>query len=344
MNKKKVGVIGAGTFGTTVANLIAHNADVLIYAKHESQVIDINENHKNNGFDLRHNIQATGILSMIAENCDVIFPVIPSAYFRSMIQELSPYVGPSHILIHGTKGLDVKIPDFENKNFLNKDQIHSMSEVIRQETSVMRVGCMSGPNLSNEIMAGLPAATVIASEFEEVIKIGHELLSTSSFFVFGSREIRGAEFAGAYKNIIALAGGILAERNLGKNIEALLITRGLREMIYFGKAVGISEKAFLGTAGIGDLIATATSENSRNYSFGKAIARGEKMVDILKNSNEVAEGVRTLKIAQLLGNYYDINAPITNMLYKIIYEDFPVDQAIKYLMSYPYSADVDFLS
>ena len=344
MNKKKVGVIGAGSFGTTVANLLAHNADVLLYAKYEDQVININENHTNRGYTIRENILATGAISLLAKECDVIFPIVPSAYFRSMMQELSPYVGPGHILIHGTKGLDVKFNPDEELQFLSKDQIFSMSEVIRQETSVLRIGCMSGPNLSNEIMAGLPAATVIASEFEEVIKIGHALLSNSNFFVFGSSEIRGAEFAGAYKNIIALAGGILAERQLGKNIEALLITRGLREMIYFGKAVGISEKAFLGTAGIGDLIATATSENSRNFTFGRAIARGEKKDDIIAQGNEVAEGVRTLKIAYLLGNFYNINAPITNMLYKIIYEEFPVDQAIKYLMSYSYSTDVDFIS
>lgn len=345
MNKKKVGVIGAGSFGTTVASLIAHNADVLLYAKYEHQVIDINEKHSNRGYDLPENVLATGALNLLAEECDVIFPVVPSAYFRTMMQELSPYVGPGHILIHATKGLDIQLtPEMEKGNFISKENIFSMSEVIRQETSVLRIGCMSGPNLSNEIMAGLPAATVLSSEFEEVIKIGHELLSNSSFFVFGSNEIRGSEFAGAYKNIIALAGGILAELEMGKNIQALLITRGLREMIYFGRAVGISEKAFLGTAGIGDLIATATSENSRNFKFGRSIARGDKMKDILQSANEVAEGVRTLKIATMLSNFYHINAPITSMLYRVIYEEFPADQAVKYLMSYPYSTDVDFIA
>lgn len=344
MNKKKIGVIGAGSFGTTVANLIAKNADVLLYAKYEEQVININENKENRGYAISPNVLATGSLDLIAEECNVIFPVVPSAGFRSLMQELSPFVGPEHILIHGTKGLDANI-DLDNlPEFLTKENVHTMSEVIRQETSVKRVGNISGPNLSNEIMAGLPAATVISSEFDEVIKIGHELLSTDSFFVFGSHELRGSEFAGAYKNIIALAGGMLAGKKMGKNIQALLITRGLREMIYFGKAVGIHERAFLGTAGLGDLIATATSKNSRNYKFGKALSKGKKMNDILEEIGEVAEGVRTLQIAYLLGNFYEINAPITNMLYKIIYEDFPVDNAIRYLMRYPYSKDVDFIS
>ena len=342
MIKKKVGVIGAGSFGTTVANLLAKNVDVLIYAKYESQVIEINEKHTNRGYDLPENIRATGKLQLLAEECDVLFPVVPSAGFRKMMQELSEFVTPQHIIIHGTKGIDVQIDPDKPLKFLSKEEIFSMSEVIKFETSVLRVGCMSGPNLSSEIMAGLPAATVLASEFDEVIKIGQDLLSNPAFFVFGSREIRGAEFAGAYKNIIALAGGMIAERKLGKNIEALLITRGLREMIYFGKAVGIPERAFLGTAGIGDLIATATSPNSRNYNFGRMIARGESMQSVLDKAQEVAEGVRTLKIAYLLSNFYTINAPITTMLYKVIYEEFELDKAIKYLMTYPYSDDVDF--
>ena len=344
MNKKKIGVIGAGAFGTTVANLISKNADVLLYAKYEDQVININEHHENRGYKLSENVRATGVLSLLADECDVIFPIVPSAGFRNLMQELSPYVGPRHIIIHGTKGLDADIKEGEEPKFLSKEKVFSMSQVIRQETSVLRIGCISGPNLSVEIMAGLPTATVISSEFDEVIKIGYELLSTDHFFVFGSHEIRGAEFAGAYKNIIALAGGILDGLKMGKNIQALLITRGLREMIYFGKAVGIHERAFLGTAGLGDLIATATSENSRNFKFGRALALGDSKDNISKSIDEVVEGVRTLRIAYLLGEFYDIKAPITIMLYKIVYEDFPVQQAVKYLMKYSYSTDVDFMS
>lgn len=342
MEGKRIGIIGAGSFGTTVASLIANNADVLLYAKYQAQVEEINTQHTNRGYTLAENIQATSNLKKIAEECDVIFPVIPSAAFRKAIQELSPNLTPRHILIHGTKGLDIKLDKEQNKNFLSKDNIFTMSDVIRQETNVARIGCLSGPNLSKEIMEGLPTATVLASEFNEVINIGRSLLSTNKFFVFGSNELRGAEFAGAYKNIIALGSGILRGAHMGKNIEALLITRGLRELIYFGQAVGISSKAFLGTAGIGDLIATATSEKSRNFSFGKRIAQGETMDDILEEDGEVAEGVRTLFIANSLSNFYNINSPITKIIYKVIYNNFPVEEALKYLMSYPYAKDVDF--
>ena len=163
MKKAKIGVIGAGSFGTTIANLIAKNEDVLLYAKYEDQVIKINELHENRGYKINENIRATGSLELIAEECDVIFPVVPSAGFRSLMQELSPFVGPRHILIHCTKGLDADITTNPNLEFLAKESIHTMSEVIRQETSAIRIGCVSGPNLSTEIMAGLPAASVTVS-------------------------------------------------------------------------------------------------------------------------------------------------------------------------------------
>lgn len=343
MKEKKIGVLGTGSFGTTVAYLLSHNGDVLTFSKYQKQVDNINQNHSNLGYDLPHNIQATSSLQELAEQCDVIFPVIPSASFRQAMRDINPYLTPRHILIHGTKGLDIITDDQDDQLLLSKENIFSMSDVISQETNVLRVGCLSGPNLSKEIMQKLPTATVLASQFDEVIEIGQKLLSTSRFFVFGSHQLRGAEFAGAYKNIIALGSGILRGSHMGKNIEALLITRGLRELIHFGKAVDIPQKAFLGTAGIGDLIATATSEKSRNFTFGKRIAKGEKMQDILDEDGEVAEGVRTLAIANGLSNYYNIQAPITDIIYRVIYKSFPVEEAIKYLMSYPFAADVDFL-
>lgn len=341
MIQKKIGVIGAGSFGTVIANLIAKNADVLIYAKYAHQVEAINQSHSNRGYDMAKNIVATNRLQEVADACDVIFPVVPSAGFRDLMKSLSPFVGPRHILIHCTKGLDFDEEAMQSKG-LSKDVINTMSDVICQETSVLRVGCVSGPNLAKEIMAGLPTATVIASEFEEVLRIGHQLLSNDHFFCFASKEMRGAEFAGSYKNIIALAGGMLHGLQLGKNLQALLVTRGLREMIYFGKAVGIPERAFLGTAGLGDLIATATSEKSRNFRFGVSMTKGLNVQDVLNEEDEVVEGVRTLKIAYGIGKFYGIKAPITNMLYRVIYENYAIEDAIRYLMSYPYSTDVDF--
>lgn len=342
---KTIGVLGSGSFGVTVATLLSKNVDVLMYTRRDEVVNAINQNHFHYNMDLPKNIRATKSLREVAEECQVLFPVIPSTSFRSVIKKVSPYLKPSHILIHATKGLDISHiskEDFDEGAF-RKSDVYTMSEVIKQESSVVRVGCMSGPNLAREILDGQPAATVIASEFQEVIKVGQQVLTSEQFFAFGSYDITAAELAGAYKNIIAVASGILGGLNLGKNIQSLLITRGLREMIQFGIAMGTTSAAYLGTAGIGDLIATATSENSRNYTFGKRLAQGESLEQILETSSEVVEGVRTLKIIYHLSKQEKLRSPILMILYRVIYEGYHLDSAIKFLMSYRYAPDVDWI-
>ena len=343
MLMQKVGVIGAGKFGTTVATLLAVNARVQIFTRRPHVADSINNKHEHLGVALSENISATTDPETLTSDCRVIFPVIPAVHFRDTMREFYPFLHPGHIVIHGTKGLDINGRHLEEKDWLSRADVHTMSEVILEETNVVRVGCLSGPNLAKEILEGQPTATVIASEFDEVISMGKELLSSSRFFVFASHDIIGAEIAGALKNIIAIGSGILGGLGLGKNIQAMLLTRGLREMIAFGKAMGASSRSFIGTAGIGDLIATATSEDSRNYRFGWHIGQGMTMEEALATQDEVAEGVNTLKITKQLAHHYDIKVPITSMIYNAVYENFPIDRAINYLMKYPFSADVDFL-
>lgn len=329
----------------TIAMLLSHNVDVLVYTRREAVLQSINQDHHHYGMDLSPRIKATNDLEMVGRRCQIIFPVIPSSGFRDVIRALSPYLRPSHILIHCTKGLDISTiskADFEANRFTKRD-VYTMSEVILQETSVLRVGCLSGPNLAREILDGQPAATVIASEFSEVMKKGQEVLTSDNFFAFGSHDIKGAELAGAYKNIIAVASGILGGLKMGKNMQSLLITRGLREMIQFGMAMGTTSAAFLGTAGIGDLVATATSEDSRNYTFGKRLAEGESMEQILATSSEVVEGVRTLRIIYTLSRHDHLRSPIMMMLYRAIFQDYDLEGAIKFLMSYKYAPDVDWI-
>ncbi len=342
---KTVGVIGSGSFGMTVAKLLSENVNVLLFTRRDAVMEAINERQHYKGVDTGGKITAVNDLKYIADECKVIMPVIPSASFRKVMRALAPFVGPEHIMIHATKGLDIsKISDkrLENESFTRKD-VYSMGEVIVDETTVLRIGCMSGPNLAKEILGGQPAATVIASEFMEVIRIGQKILSSKLFTVFGSYDIRGAELAGAFKNIIAIGSGILDGLHLGKNMQAALITRGLREMIQFGKSMGADSRSFLGTAGIGDLIATATSNKSRNYSFGKKLASGESAEQILKNATEVVEGVGTLKIIHLLAEKENLQLPITTMLYRAIYTGYDIKKAIRLLMTYNYAQDVDFL-
>ena len=340
-----VGVIGAGSFGTAIANLLAINTGVLLYSRTGEVVEQINREHRNFGVDLSKRIRATSQIEEITQSCQLLFPIVPSDNFRTMMRTLGPYLRPYHILIHGTKGFDLHGINEEELDAgqLLPQHVSTMSQVVASESVVRRIGCLSGPNLASEIMEGQPTATVIGSRFNEVISLGKKMLKSDHFHVFGTGDILGAELAGALKNIIAIGSGILWGKGLGKNIQAMLITRGLSEMVYFGTAFGAENSAFFGTAGIGDLVATATSKNSRNFSFGFRLGQGEEMADIQNSMPELAEGVRTLRITRRLADYYRLKMPITRMLYRVVFEGYDIDEAIRYLINYPYDVDVDFL-
>ncbi|MCB0663515.1 MAG: NAD(P)-dependent glycerol-3-phosphate dehydrogenase [Saprospiraceae bacterium] len=345
LDNKKVAVLGAGSFGTAIANLLARNVDVILYTRREEIVKSINQDHTHLGVELSPRIEACMDLKQIADTCTVLFPVVPSEHFRSLMQDLAPFVRPYHIMIHGTKGFDIGDLDMDDlkKLDISRKHVSTMSEVITQETVVVRTGCLSGPNLASEIIEGQPTATVIGSRFEEVIDIGKRVLTSHKFHVFGTADLLGAELAGALKNIIAIGSGVLRGIGLGKNIQAMLITRGLIEMVHFGKAMGATSEAFFGTAGIGDLVATATSKDSRNFTFGYRLGKGDTFEDIQKTMPELAEGVRTLQIAQMLAKHYKLHVPITTTIYKVVFEGMEISRALEFLMRYPYDVDVDFL-
>ncbi|MFZ1678977.1 MAG: NAD(P)H-dependent glycerol-3-phosphate dehydrogenase [Saprospiraceae bacterium] len=337
-----VGVIGAGSFGLTVAQLLAISNNVLLFARDPQVVKNINDTRTLLGVPLSQRVTGTSSYSEIAAACEVLFPVVPSDDFRTMMKNLGPMLTPRHILIHGTKGLDTSrvknISSFSGK--LHRDDVRTMSEVIHEESNVLRVGCLSGPNLSKEILEGQPTATVIASEYDEVVQIGIDLLTSKKMFVFGSSDILGAELAGAFKNIIAVGSGFLRGKGLGKNMQGLFITRGLHEITFFGGLLGADKSAFLGTAGIADLIATATSSSSRNFTFGFQLGQGRSLQEIMETSDELAEGIRTLKIAYLMAKTEKIRLPIIETLYKIVFENLSLEVALDFLMRYPYSRDV----
>lgn len=338
----KAGIIGSGSFGLALSKLLSLNAQVLILVRDSALAATINEQHALRGVSLPLHVRATTSPQELASECQTIFPAVPSQNFREMMRTIGPFLRPRHYLIHCTKGFDVTTPPATQLG-LSRHQIRTMSEVIAEESPVVRIGCLSGPNIAQEIIDGQPTATVIASEFSEVIREGQNLLSSKVFFVFGAHDIIGAEISGALKNIFALGSGYLAGRNLGKNIQSMLITRGLHEIVYFGKAMGAATGAFLGTAGIGDLIATSTSPDSRNYRFGYRLGQGQSLTDVKASFSETAEGVRTLSIAMQLADHYQIRVPITFMLYKIVYDNYRFESAMEYLMRYPYALDVDFI-
>ncbi|MBC8173598.1 MAG: NAD(P)-dependent glycerol-3-phosphate dehydrogenase [Chitinophagales bacterium] len=343
---ESVGVIGAGSFGTAVANLLAENRHVFLYTRRETGVDEMIKTGLSSNQTLHKNITPSNDIAHVTKSCYVIFPVIPSQSFKEVIRSMSPYLKPYHVLIHGTKGLALKKKGLEKlhtQSIIKKEKVMTMSEVIRRESVVVKVGCMAGPNLAKEIAKEQPAATVIASLFDEVIQEGQAALKSNRFQVYGSHDIFGVELAGVLKNILAIGSGLASGLNLGENAKALLITKGLAEIIHLSKQLGADVKSFLGLAGIGDIIATCSSPASRNYTVGYRLAQGEKIEHILSSMEEVAEGVNTIKIANGLANYYKINCPIIKTLHEGIFGDLQVEVGLQYLMSYKFSMDVEFI-
>lgn len=346
-NDKPIGVIGAGNFGSVVANLLARQRKVLLHARDEEVIQRIMQTRENRGHKMHPNVTPTNDLAFLAEQCDIIFPIVPSAHFRTMMKQLSPHIHPYHILIHGTKGFDVNLPKgqtLDTMSTLDRSMVKTISEVILEESVAVRVGCLAGPNLSKELAEGHPAATVIASHFNEVINLGKRLLRNENFQVYGNNDVVGVELAGVLKNIIAIAAGALSGMGYGENAKGLLVSRGMVEMVYLGRALGGNTKAFLGVAGIGDLVTTCNSSLSRNFTVGYRLAKGETLRDILASTDEVAEGINTVKIAKKCADHYKVRAPITSTLYHVLFEDMTVKKALEYLMRYPLNVDIDFLT
>jgi glycerol-3-phosphate dehydrogenase (NAD(P)+) len=343
---KPIGVIGAGNFGSAVANLLAPQRKVLLYARDQHTIDRILETRENRGHKMHPDVHPVDDLDYVARNCNIIFPIVPSSHFRSMMKRLSPHLHPYHILIHGTKGFDIQLPDgdtIDTIKTLNRSHVKTMSEVIMEESVAVRVGCLAGPNLSKELAAGQPAATVIASQFNEVIVLGKRLLRNDRFQVYGNNDLVGVELAGVLKNIIAIAAGALSGMGYGENAKGLLVSRGMVEMVYLGRALGGNTKAFLGVAGVGDLVTTCNSALSRNFNVGYRLAQGETLKSILDSTDEIAEGIHTVKIAKKCADYYQVKSPITNTLFKVLFEDLTMKQALQYLMRYPLNVDIDFL-
>ncbi len=346
-DKLPVGVIGAGVFGTAIANLLAENRDVILYSRRPEVIESISTSRVNRGQKINARIKPTTSIEEITSSCTLIFPVVSSSSFSEMIRTFSPYLRPDHILIHGTKGLDVRLKQGETlteKTFLNRKMVRTMSEIILQETEVMRVGCLAGPNLASEIALGQPAASVIASRFDEVIREGQRALRSSRFQVFGNHDITGVELAGVLKNVIAIASGALSGLGYGENARALLISRGMVEMVHIGKLMGGEPKAFFGLAGVGDLIATCSSEKSRNFTVGYRLAKGEKIEDILSSMDEVAEGVNTVKVTNAFIHSAKTRAPMTETIYKCLFSGKTVKEGVDYLMNLPLGTDLDYFS
>lgn len=339
------GVIGTGNFGTALSVLLARNTDVMLYSRQEAVAESINQNHTNLGWSLPDSITAVTDLERLCKTCSVIFIAIPSREFHNLARSMSPYLNPRHMIIHGVKGFALRKSITKNYQISPHGEfpVHTMSEVLKQETNVVRIGCLSGPNLSKELLKGLPAASVIASSYDEVITTTQNLLDQDNFKVYSSPHLKGTEIAGALKNIVAIASGMVNGQNLGKNLESIIITKGLREMLFIGSSLDIAPDAFLGLAGIGDLIATSTADTSRNFSFGYAVGKSDDVDQTLAGVVDLVEGIDTTKIIFNYIQKTNLSCPVIHMVYDVIFNKKKVRDALDHIYGEKTSFDVDFL-
>ena len=309
---KKIGVLGAGSWGTVLADIAANNGyEVLIWSRNPNTVNEINTNHTNKKYSgskkLHKNIKATSNQKDILILSHVVV-CIPSASVRSFFKKNKKHIISETSFLIASKGL-------EKKTFF------SMSEILKEELEMeSNISVLSGPNLASEIIEGMAAACVIAAKNKKTGKEFSNILDRQSFKVFLNNDVKGVELAGALKNIYAIVSGLSDGLGNKKNTKAMILTRSLVEMSHLFESLKLKKLTLLGLAGVGDLFATASSEKSRNYSFGYLLGKGKSREEAKKIINQVIEGEKTLKIVYEKVSALELDMPIVEKLYNIVFK------------------------
>jgi glycerol-3-phosphate dehydrogenase (NAD(P)+) len=329
----KVAVLGGGSFGTVLANLAASNGfKVSLWVRDSEQALRINSEGANTSYHpelkLSENILASENLNEVVKDAAVVFIATPSIVFEQIVNRLSQSIENDAYLISCTKGI------LDNPFRL-------LSEVIlsRMKNSV---GVLSGPNLAKEIAENKVAGTVIASDNEELLDVVKSILSSKTFKIFSSNDIKGVELAGSLKNIYAIICGMAESLNVGENAIGLILTRSMAEMSRFSVAKGANPVTFLGLSGMGDLVATCMSNLSRNYQLGLNLGKGMTLSQAKVQVGQVAEGIRTLEVIRNESKRLDIKMPLVESMYNIIKKNASPDSLIKDLINNPIEVDVEF--
>ncbi|MBI3726528.1 NAD(P)-dependent glycerol-3-phosphate dehydrogenase [bacterium] len=320
----KVAVLGGGSFGTTLAHTVASAGRACtLWSRDEEVARKINETHRNPRYfqdrPLSPDLRATSNLEEAAKDAPLVVVAVASSGFREVARALGDFVRGDQVILSATKGLEPRTHK-------------RMSELLREETCAKKVGALSGPNIAREILDGQPAATVVASRFRDAIELSAELLHAPRFRIYGNDDLLGVELAGALKNVIAIASGVLTGLGLGDNARSLLITRGLAEIQRLGVKLGADPLTFSGLAGIGDLLVTCTSPLSRNHRVGAGLAKGETLEAIVERLGEVAEGINTARVCKELAAEHGVAMPIAEGVYKLLHEGLAVRDALEDLM------------
>ncbi len=323
---ERIGVVGAGAWGTTLAKLLAEKGHSVSLWVHERDLAVTMARERENslylpGVKLPAALEITTSLTEVARDCSAILLVTPSHVFRSVFTNLLPFVDPSTVLVSATKGLE-------------PISCMTISQVMHDVAPHLRtVAVLSGPTFAKEVSGGLPTAAVAASEEAEAALRVQDLLSTPTFRVYAGSDPLGVELGGAIKNVIAIAAGIVDGLGLGHNAVAALITRGLREMTRLGVAMGARAETFAGLAGLGDLVLTCTGDLSRNRQLGLALGKGAALSELLQRSPTVKEGVNASKAAVELAQRFSVDMPICRESYAVFFEHRSPREAVVSLLS-----------
>ncbi|MFZ4718230.1 MAG: NAD(P)H-dependent glycerol-3-phosphate dehydrogenase [Ilumatobacteraceae bacterium] len=318
-----VGVVGAGSWGTTVAAMAAVNTPTLLWARRPELAEQINREHVNGdylaAFTLPEQLRATSSLEEAVSGCDVLVMAVPSHGYRDVAAEAARYLRPWVPVVSLTKGLE-------------RASRKRMSEVTRDEMPGHPVAVLTGPNLAKEILAGQPAASVVAVDDADIAAELQRIFSRPSLRIYTNSDVVGCEVGGVVKNVIAIAAGMAEGMGFGDNTRATLITRGLAEMTRLGVAMGGEAATFAGLAGMGDLIATCSSKQSRNNMVGFQLGEGKLIGDVLASMNMVAEGVKSSPSVLDLARRHDVEMPITEQVVAVCHQGRAAKDALHALM------------
>lgn len=319
----KIAIIGAGSWGTTLANLLAENnsdKEVVLWAREEEVVGSIKDNKENKLFlpdiKLCERLNATNDLGEAVADADILVTAIPSQFLRAKAKEMNKYVKGGVIVVNVAKGLEI-------------NTFKRMSEILKEEIHNAKIAVLSGPNHSQEVSRKIPTATVIAS-LDTDLNLLKELFETNYFKVYPHDDVIGLEVCGSVKNITAIATGVIAALGLGDNALGSIITYGLREMVMLGRQFGAKQKTFYGLAGVGDLVATCASKHSRNRKAGELLAKGYDFEKIKEEMHgQVAEGIMTCKAVYEYAEKNELSLQLTSQVYKVLFEKKELKHAIE---------------
>lgn len=330
-----IAVIGGGSFGTVLANMIAENGyPVSLWLRDDKLAMSMQNNSCNVRYlpelKLHPALSITTCIKSALNGADTVMFAIPSQAFRQVLEHACKYILPQQYLVTTTKGI-------EANHFL------LMSQILEVFFPGQFIGVLSGPNLAREVAAKQLTGTVIASDHTDLRQRIQKILQSDYFRVYASNDRYGVELGGALKNIYAIAAGLTGALKLGENTRSMLITRSLAEMSRLAIHMGANPLTFLGLAGVGDLMVTCMSPLSRNYRIGYALGQGQTLNQAVKELNEVAEGINTIAIVKAKADALGISMPLVDGLYALLYQQTEITKITRTLMAREQNTDVEFI-